>query len=559
MRRLDRMDLVLPWTALLPALVLARWWPGSSLADLPALTLVLYAAWRLAGARGRAPGSAFVMATVGTAGVWVAAALIAPLDAGLVLVSAAAGLLLAGWLAALTPAARARVARHAALPLGLMVATALVLRCPLPEPATAPATASRPGFFLPLELDPEGRRLLLFSLRDIDEEDDTSFSLWSLDVRDGGLARTFRGYPLFLTDWCPAGNSVTFMDSDRSWEEEDVPFGVRAATFDGRQCRRVLEPPGAAETWSLPMWSKRGDWIGAWLMTTGGLSDVPRSFVVPASGGPKKLLAVPGCRLALLGAWQADQPGGFVITERGIFRVAVDGGARRLVPAGEAPLDPFPFVVPAGVAPSGRHLAYLELVFRRGEIDRIDLGVTDMSGRRRRVLSDIYPVAFGWSRDGGRLAAAQVDRRQRIRVSVFDVAEGRRRVVDTGLRLASRELPMRLTFSRDGRYLALDGQIRSDETWDIATIELETGKTKVLDSVGNHLAIGWRQDDRLVVADLTTVLTVRPDGTDPEPVYGHGGGATVRQLGAWATELSNHTLRGLSQTRAALARLNQDR
>jgi len=543
--RYDRLPWWLPLLAWLPALAIAQQWPHSRLADLPFLVVPFYAAYRLWLPVARRPERAFYVAGLQSVVLWMV--LIEgpglPVRAALL----ASGLVLA-MLAIAAPRRSARAGRDLAR-ICLLSALFLPLLTSLGHPpsdggatvAAEPQIApQQPIFFIPLDLDPSGRRLALLSLRDLDSDDDESLSLWSLDVATGQPTRTYQGFPFLLADWCPAGNSLAFMAADRPWlEDESTAFGILAAPWNGSTHRVVLPVPEDGSSWLYPQWSNQQDLIAAWL--TGERS--AESYVVPAAGGAPRQLAVPGCRLALFGAWQADAAGAYMIPERGLFLLPAEGKPQRLVPSGEAPLDPFPMVVPDGVSPSGQHLAYLELLFKRGEIDRLDVGLKRLGGRQQSVMRNIHQLALAWSADGKLLATGSLAKQDELMLQVMEAATGRKTAFRTGLKLASRDLPIRFKFSRSGRYLAMDGQFRTAEGWDVAVVDLESRTAAVLPRATEHLLAGWTPDERLLLSSLNAVATIAPDGSDYRPIYGQGHGSesldlllTVAQLRGLAAE-----------------------
>lgn len=516
----------LPLLAWLPALVIAQHWPQSRLADLPCLVVPLYAGYRLWLAALGDPDRAFALSGIQTSVLWFAAVGFQVVPSGASLLAAGVILLAFQYAADGLPHRAAKdiagvfLLSSLFLPLLTIVGNEYqaVVAVPRDEPEIIP---QQPIFFIPLDLDPTGRRLSLLSLRDLDSDDDEALSLWSLDITNGEPTRAYQGFPFFLADWCPAGNSLTFMASNKPWLEDDgAAFGVLTAPYRGGASRWVLPVPEDGSSWLYPQWSKQGDLIASWL--TGAKS--AESYVVSAHGGEPQQVSVQGCRLALFGAWQADGPGSFVITERGLFLVPAQGKPRRLVPSGEAPLDPFPLVVPEGVSPSGQHLAYLELLFKRGEIDRIDIGLKRLGGRQQSVMRGIHQLALAWSPDGKYLATGTLGRQHELLLQTMDVANGKKALFRTGLKLASTELPIRFRYSRTGRYLAMDGQFRSAEGWDVAVVDLETRKAQVLTAASEHLLAGWTPDDKLLLSSLSTVATIRPDGTGYQPIYGQGHG-----------------------------------
>ncbi|MCC7492002.1 MAG: hypothetical protein IT204_06655 [Fimbriimonadaceae bacterium] len=541
-RRLGWRDLGLLALAWVPALYAAAVFPAGLARDLPTLAVALYAAWRLGVALTVPPRAAFAASGLLVGGLWAAALKCCP-AAMTPLLALAAALLLASLLAVgnrrhRTGQQAAAAGLRTAVVGGCLVLALAVLWC---QPAGRPAghlaaspepAATRPAMFIPLEVDPRGERLALFSLRDLDPPDPDTFALWSLNLQTGQPTCSYRGFPFLMTSWCPAGQSLALMASRTTWaEDEAVPFGLVTAAAAGGASKELLPPPVDGTSWLYPAWSPKGNQIAAWKMAApqlGSLAptdDLPRSYAVSASGGQPRELKIPGCRLALFGGWMADQPGAFMITEKGLFALPPEGKPRRLVPAGEAPLDPFPFVIDRGVSPSGKHLAYLELTFGKGDLERVDLGLTDLRGKRRVVLRDLYPVAFDWSRNGRWLAAAQVVRGDALVLHLWDTESGQHRVVKTPLKLAQREYPVRLQFSPDQRWLALDGQFRNAESWDIALCDLQSGQTKLVESVREHLAAGWRRDNMLVISTLSSVALLGTDGR-VQPIYGDRAAAT---------------------------------
>jgi hypothetical protein len=261
---------------------------------------------------------------------------------------------------------------------------------------------------------------------------------------------------------------------------------------------------------------------------------------------------VPGCRLSLLGAWQADGPGVYVITERGIYLVSPElKKPRRLVPAGEAPLDPFPFVVSQGVSPAGKALAYLDLTFRGGELQRLDVKAVDESGRRLGAVTDIWPVAMGWSGDGHRLVAAQRGRRGGVLLHALDIAEHKHLTVASGLRVTNTEFPVRLFASRDGRYVALNGPFEDGALLSVALVDLQTKQVKLIKGCANHLVCGWRADGWLLVSDLGSVAALSPDGEQRQPVYQPAGETVEATATRRLAALRLWGLHAASQWRAA--------
>lgn len=562
----DLRDLALPLLALLPAVLIAWLWRSGPLAYLPLFVMPLYAAWRLAQALGLRRGGAF-----GCAIAWAGLLTLVVVQGGppVSLALVGGGLVLAF---GLSPRLAARdrsqlVGRLGALGVLLVVAGlggAVLFGTAVPEPTrlTDDSPAARPLVFIPLEVDPTGHRLTLFSLRDDDLQDDR-MAVWTVDLDRGRTARSFLGHPFVPCDWSPDGRRFVLPASPRSREEAPQPLGLYLAAADGSGTRERLPAPVDGSSWMYPLWSKQGGLIGAWLLPDvpdlplGASSDLPRSFVMPVDGGQPHQLSVKGSRLSLFGAWQADGTGAYLITEHGIY--VVDGERqRRVVPSGEAPLDPFPFVTPEGVRPGGGALAYLELTFAGGEIKQIDVGLSNLRGKRTRVATDLYPMGLSWSGDGRWLAAAKVDRRDELSIVFFDAEQGRRHQLKTGLMLASRELPVRLYASRDGRYLAIDGQFSSPESWDVAVMDVNTGETKLLDDAQNQLLVGWRHDSKLVIGDLGSVSLINPDGSGLQPVFPASETALPASgllLGQCARLRQGWSSRGMDELAPLLARM----
>jgi len=534
----DRRD-VLPWwlplLGLVPAVAIAQLWPASELAALPFAVLPLYAGYKLWLPLARRPERAFAVALGQLFVVWTAAFGSDSLNTAVWLI--AAGLLFAA-LALMSSRLPRRACQDLAqgvLALALVLPIYAVLRAQDRDAGPVVGQAvevepQRPLMFIPLELDPTGRRLALLSLQDLDSDDDEALSLWSLDIPSGQPTRAFQGFPFLLADWCPAGNNLVFMASSKPWLEDDgVPFGIFRAAAAGGSHRVVLPVPEDGSSWLYPQWSKVGDLVAAWRTS----ESAAESWVRSASGsGEARKIEVPGCRLALFGAWQADAAGCFAITERGLFLLPAEGKPQRLVPSGEAPLDPFPLVVPDGVSPSGQHLAYLELLFKRGEIDRIDVGVKRLGGRQQSVMRNIHQLALAWSADGKYLATGTLARQNELVLQLLDVAAGKKVAFKTGLHLAGRQYPIRFKWSPSGRYLAMDGQFKSEEGWDVAVVDLESRKATVLDRASEHLLCGWTPDQKMVVSNLGTVATIQPDGSGYTPVYGQGHGSVDMLLAA---------------------------
>ena len=562
--RFEKLPWWLPLLAWLPALLIAQHWPQSRLADLPFLVIPLYAAFRLWRTILRRPDQAFSISLIQAGLLWVAAVGADGLPVRVVLLAGGMALLSLVFVAHYLPRRAGRDLAQVFLAGSLFLPVLAVLHAQnaaiAPQVSVAEqAEPLQPLFFIPLECSPTGQRLAMLSLRDLDSDDDEAVSLWSLDTGSGKPTKTFQGFPYLLADWCPAGNSLAFMASDRTWLEDDEtppPFGVVAAKWDGGSTRALLPVPTDGTSWFYPQWSKQQDLIAAWRVG----DRMIESWAVSADGGAPQQVKVPGCRLALFGAWQADAPSGFVLTEKGIFQVPREGKPRLLVPSGEAPMDPFPLVIPDGVDPSGKFLAYLQLLFKKGEIDRIDIGLKKLGGRQRLVMRDIYPMALAWSRDGQRLVAGTLTRNDELVLQFLDTTTGKSVAFKTGLKLASRELPIRMKFSRSGRYLAMDGQFASEEGWDVAVVDLQEMSAKVLEHATNHLFAGWNAQDKMLLCNLTSVASIEPDGTGYRPIYGQGHGQatnldlllTVAQIRGLASE------RQLAMAGEALQRVRQN-
>lgn len=542
----ERHDVWLVLVALAPAAIVSWQWRATPLVHLPLVVTPLFAAWQMARCGGLDGAAAFLGAVALTGPLSVVAWLAGPLSAPWIY--------LAGWLLLAWAVRRRPVAKVAGMAAALLLLIGLQTALLPPRPTRREATAAaRPLMFIPLEVDPTGRRVMLFSLRD-DELDDDRMAIWTLDLHSGALARAYLGHPFLSCDWAPDGQAFVTTASGASRDEQTQPLGLAVAAAAGGGSRWLVNPPNDGTCWLLPLWSKKGNLVGAWLLPETpelplSAEGLPRSYVVPAGGGEPKELSLRGSRLSLFSAWQADDTGAFMTSEHGIYLLSQDGRQRRIVAAGEAPLDPFPLAIPEGVSPSGKHLAYLELTFKGGDIARMDLCLTDLRGRRRSGVPDLYPMAMSWSRDGRWLAGAQVGKRGDIVVQLLDVGENRRRTMKTGLKLASRELPMRLLISPDRRWAALDGQFSDAESWDIALLDLQTGQVRRLDEARNQLVVGWRNDGRLAVGDLGSISLVDPNGGGLEPVY-------PRELSAeWSPLLVELAARRVAAWRQVVARL----
>ncbi|MBI5835424.1 MAG: hypothetical protein HZB16_24235 [Armatimonadetes bacterium] len=385
------------------------------------------------------------------------------------------------------------------------------------------ALADQPEMFLPLDLDDAGRRVALWSILDSEQTDDAQ-SIWSLDVNDGTLHKVFHGYPLPLLEWSPAGDRLVYPASEKPWDEGAVPFGIHVGAAAGGSSKR-LPAPADGGSWMYPSWSKQGNRLGVWRLpeapefgSVGPLRDLPRSFVLSPDGGEPTEIAVKGCRLSLLSAWEAGGEGALMMTEHGIYLVRPDAKPKRLVAAGEAPLDPFPMPLQSGVAQDGKHIAYLELTFKGGDIDRIDVNVIDMNGRGRGGIANIVPLAMGWSADGKLFAALTQNRRGELLVNVLDPETRRVKSLRTGLKRTDEDFPCRLSVSRDGKVVAINGPLDKGAMLSVAMVDLTSGETKLLPNCHNHLASGWRPDGWLVVSDTQTVSAVSPAG-QRQPIF----------------------------------------
>ncbi|MBI2297959.1 MAG: hypothetical protein HYU66_03230 [Armatimonadetes bacterium] len=546
----DAMHLLLPWVALLPAILIAAWWPHTLMARLPLAVLPLYVTHQVASRGQRSPG------------IFAGTLLVLPVIFCSVAVLRVAAVLysvvgLGCW--ALGRRRRRRRPRprmfwEAVALQGLLLlmwGITLALVAPVGRPAAAPQDEpqSKPLVFVPLSLDAAGRQAMLFSLRD-DDRDDEQLALWSLNLDSGKPQRMYLGHPFVTTDWSPTGHAVCLSASEASRGDRAQPLGVALAMADGSASRWRLAPPKDGTCWMYPLWSKQGNQLAAWLfpdvpelpLGAGPLQRVPQSFAMDVNSGEPRELKIRGARLSLFGAWQAEAAGAYMVTEHGLYLIGADGKQRKLVSAGEAPFDPFPFAVPEGVCPAGGWLAYLEMTIRNGEIARIDLSLVDAKGKHRRVVPDLYPVAFGWTPDGKVLAGAQVLKGERVGVLVHDAASGKTKALQTGLKLASREFPIRLTASPDGRWLALDGQFVDRDSWSVAVVDLAKGQTKLLPEAANLLAVGWRHDNKLVVSDLGGVGVVCPESGRLEPIF--PASADKNHSQPWAVKLLGH-LRGM--------------
>lgn len=529
-----RLALWQPLVLWLPALELGRHWPGGPAADLPWLVWPFYAAFALGLAVGLPPLAGVATGVALVSGLWAGARLEAQPLGHAALLWLAGLLALMAVLSERSGVRRLPWARH--LLAGTYVVCALfgLARCLAPEPTTAPA--AEPGMFIPLEVDPTGERVLLLSFVDADAaraaarsaDDPDALSLWSLDLRSGASALLHQGYPFFLADWAPDGRQVAFAASEQPWgDEPPAPFGVYVGA-PGQPARARLRPPQDGSCWLYPQWSRHGNRLGAWLLpdvpelgraAVKPLQDLPKCYVTPADQGPLQLVDVRGCRLSLLGAWQSDGEGLYAITERGLYLWTPDGKAKRLVPAGEAPLEPFPFVVEPGVSPAGKYLAYLDLVLKRGEIDRLDVKLVDQAGKRVNVMNDIVPLGLGWSRDGQVLATARRGRGDELWVQTLNPETRARQQFRTGLKMRDPEMGLRLLVSPDGHYAALNTSLEEGAVISIALLDLRTGKVSLPAGARMSLACGWRADGSLVLSDTQSVSVLRPDNGQVTRIY----------------------------------------
>lgn len=231
---------------------------------------------------------------------------------------------------------------------------------------------------------------------------------------------------------------------------------------------------------------------------------------------------MPGTRLSLLGAWQADGEGLYQITERGVYLNPKDGRAKRLIPAGESTLDPLPFVVPELVAPNGKYLGWFDMHYNRTGIERMDLGVMPLRERGRKVhLKNLVLAAAGWSRNGEVLAALQ-NARGGLRLALFDTTEGKLKTYRTKLQLIDDQFPTRAFVSHSGRYVVLNGPITDHAFLSTVVFDRQEETLTVLDAFGDHIVGGWTTDDRIVLGDMIMVMTIRPDGGDQRIIYPPG-------------------------------------
>ena len=474
--------------------------------------------------------AAFMASGCAAAGVAASPAACSTLGAGILLLLAALARYgnrpTRAWVAGMVLAATL----GAAVALNQAVPSAASRLADEPKPA-APAVASQPEMFLPLDLDDAGRRVALWSLLDSEQTDDTQ-SIWSLDVTDGSLHKVFGGYPLPIVEWSPAGDQMVFPASAQPWDEGAAPFGIQVGSAAGG-CRERLAAPADGTSWMYPSWSKVGNRLGAWKLpeapefgAVGPLRELPRSFVLNPDSGEPAEIAVKGCRLSLLSAWEAGGEGALMMTEHGIYVVRPNAKPKRPVAAGEAPLDPFPMPLQAGVALDGRHIAYIALTFRGGEIERIDARVVDLNGRARGGIDGIVPLAMGWSADGKVLAAVTESRRGEMLLNLLDPDTRRVRTIRTGLTRTDKDFPCRLSVSRDGKYVAINGPLDKGAVVSVAMVDVDKGETKVLPDCHNHLASGWRADGWLVVSDTMSVAVVSPAGRR-QPIYAPSAVSTV--------------------------------
>ncbi len=442
-----------------------------------------------------------------------------------------AGTVAAAWLSDWSlrdNALHAKAARRTALLVtaSLLAGSAAIVAVTRPQAERLEQPAEeRTTDFVPLALDAGGTRLVLFSIRDTDTPtDDDTFSLWSLTVADGTVRRIFRGYPFLTTDWCPAGNQLTFCASDAP-TDGTAPLSLYAGGFDGSNVRRRLAAPQDGGSWLYPLWSRQDDLLGVWLLPENPALpishpqlSVPRSYAVPADQGNAVELVVRGSRLNLMSAWSAEGLGVYMVTENGVYVLdAKSGRSRRIVPSGEAPLDPFPFVTSEGVSSNGRDVAYLEVTFKKGEFERVDLGVTTNDGRPRRVVKDIIPVAYGWSADGRTLVTAQ-NNRGKLVLDVFDAETRAVRRVPTAQKVAVKQPLAQVMVSRDGKYASVDGLLDSEDSWTLNIIDLKTGnQTSVLHNIA--LACGFNAANKLLIADLRHVGEITPETGVIKPIY----------------------------------------
>mgnify|MGYP000905332833 FL=1 len=478
--------------------------------------VVGFALWLMLRGVGRAPGRAVRLAALVTQ-VWLTGGLWSQAGPRATTVFTLAAL------AVVAPLVRpARRGTPWLVTAGILAMAATLVLVPLHREAklsdtgTGPTVAQQPQVFAPIALDDSGRHLLLWSLLDSDQADDRQ-SLWSLDAANGGLHRVYQGYPLPLTEWAPGGDRLTFAASTSPWDSGAVPFGIYVAERTGATTER-LAPPSDGSSWMYPSWSRQGNRLGVWRLPSapelGSVSapQVPRSYVLDADGGQPTELTVRGARMSLLSAWEAQGPGALVMTEHGIYLSRPDEKARRLVPAGEAPLDPYPVAIQDGVARDGQHVAYLELTFRGGRIDKINVRVVDLQGRRRGGIDRVVPLAMAWSGDGRVLAALTEGRGGGLVLRLLDPATKKVRSLPTGLKQVERDFPCRLEVNQDGSLVAINGSLSESAMLSIALVDTKSGETVLRDDCHNHLQAGWLATGWLVVSDMESVAAIGPGG-----------------------------------------------